>query len=393
MKNFFIALALFALSFSSTFSLEPLNVAIINTNAGPHNIDVELNDYTGGTAVNIYSESFTGLTPNSSGVITFSLGIGSVAWDGILSNTVNSYYIIDVKIGGTLYAQYRLDELIRLQAQNGITDKDGNIVPGEDDASTLGTDTQRWKDVFVGPASIHIGESGDEGSISFTTGTNTLNLNADVTNTSGDFTVGGAANFEVKGNNGNLTTAGRIDLADNLRFTGAGAFITHTVGGEDIRVHNNFVIGNAGNDNFKVVNGSGNTTIKGKTEINNNNSGAGNASLKLTNDDATNNSFALNITQGHQAFSVDNSSATIGNNDPITIGTNTIIRLKSGGGNISGNLISDGQTKGQILYITNEDGGEIDLDDSNIIGNAKIEQRSVLHLIWLGNKWAVINRY
>ncbi|MCB0701069.1 MAG: hypothetical protein KDC55_00045 [Ignavibacteriae bacterium] len=228
--------------------------------------------------------------------------------------------------------------------------------------------------------------------MSYNTSTNTLNLTAVITNTTGDLTVGGAANFEVKGNNGNLITAGRVDLGGNLRFTGTGSFITHT-NNDDIRVHNNFVIGNAGNDNFKVVNGSGNTTIKGKTEINNNNSGAGNASLKLTNDDATNNSFALNITQGHQAFSVDNSSANIGNNDPITIGTNTIIRLKSGGGNISGNLISDGQTKGQILYITNEDGGEIDLDDSNIIGAAKIDPRSVLHLIWLGNKWAVINRY
>lgn len=391
MKNLFIVLALCALSFSSAYSLEPLNVSIINTNAGPHNLTVEVNNYDGGVA-NVYTENFNGLTPNSSGVISFTLGVGSPVWTGIAASSVSSYYIIDVKIG-TLYAQYRLDELIRLQAQSGITDKDGNIIPGESDASTLGSDDQRWKDVFVGPASIHIGESGDEGSINFTTGTNTLNLNADVTNTSGDLTVGGAANFEIKGNNGNLTTAGRVDIANNLRFTGAGAFITHTLGGEDIRVHNNFVIGNAGNDNFKVVNGNGNTTIKGKTEINNNSTGAGNASLKLTNDDATNESFALNITQGHQALSVDNNTATIGDNDAITVGTNTIIRLKSGGGDISGNLISDGQSKGQILYITNEDAGEIDLDDSNIIGSAKIDQRSVLHLIWLGNKWAVVNRY
>jgi|GEM_PF-1938856 len=390
MKNIFIVIALCALSITSAYSLEPLNVSIINTNAGPHNLTVEVNNYDGGVA-NVYTENFNGLTPNSSGVISFTLGVGSAAWTGIAASSINSFYVIDVKIG-TLYAQYRLDELIRLQAQSGVTDKDGNIIPGEDDAASLGSDDQRWKDVFVGPASIHIGESGDEGSISFTTGTNTLNLNADVTNTSGDLTVGGAANFEVKGNNGNLTTAGRVDLGGNLRFTGAGSFITHA-NNDDIRVHNNFVIGNAGNDNFKVVNGSGNTTIKGKTEINNNNSGAGNASLKLTNDDATNGSFALNITQGHQAFSVDNSSATIGNNDPITIGTNTIIRLKSGGGNISGNLISDGQTKGQILYITNEDAGEIDLDNSNIIGAAKIDPRSVLHLIWVGNKWMVINRY
>lgn len=391
MKNFLIGMVLCALSLSSVYSLEPLNVAIINTDAGPHNLTVEVNNYNGGV-VNIYSENFNGVSPNSSGVISFTLGVGSATWTGISSASVTSYYIIDVKIGSTLYAQYRLDELIRLQAQSGITDTGGNIIPGEDDASSLGSDSQRWKDVFVGPASIHIGASGDEGSVSYNTSTNTLNLTADITNTTGDLTVGGATNFEIKGNNGNITTAGRVDLGGNLRFTGTGSFITHT-NNDDIRVHNNFVIGNAGNDNFKVVNGSGNTTIKGKTEINNNNSGAGNASLKLTNDDATNESFALNITQGHQALSVDNNTTTIGNGNPITVGVNTIIRLKSGGGNISGNLISDGQTKGQILYITNEDAGEIDLDDSNIIGAAKIDPRSVLHLIWVGNKWMVINRY
>lgn len=391
MKNFLIGMVLCALSLSSVYSLEPLNVAIINTDAGPHNLTVEVNNYNGGV-VNIYSENFNGVSPNSSGVISFTLGVGSATWTGISSASVTSYYIIDVKIGSTLYAQYRLDELIRLQAQSGITDSGGNIIPGEDDASSLGSDSQRWKDVFVGPASIHIGASGDEGSVSYNTSSNTLNLTADITNTTGDLTVGGATNFEIKGNNGNITTAGRVDLGGNLRFTSTGSFITHT-NNDDIRVHNNFVIGNAGNDNFKVVNGSGNTTIKGKTEINNNNSGAGNASLKLTNDDATNESFALNITQGHQALSVDNSTTTIGNGNPITVGVNTIIRLKSGGGNISGNLISDGQTKGQILYITNEDAGEIDLDDSNIIGAARIDPRSVLHLIWVGNKWMVINRY
>ncbi|PKL79401.1 MAG: hypothetical protein CVV25_08125 [Ignavibacteriae bacterium HGW-Ignavibacteriae-4] len=325
MKSILLSLALCVFAFSSALSLEPLNVAIINTNAGPHNLTVELNNYTTGSAVNVYSETFNGLTPNSSGVISFTLGIGSAPWTGITSATVGTYHIIDVKIGGNLYAQYRIDELIRLQAQNGVTDKDGNIIPVENDASTLGTNTQRWKDVYVGPASFHIGAPGDEASISYTTGTNTLNVTSDVTNTTGDLTVGGATNFEVNGNNGNLTTAGRVDLAGNLRFTGAGAFITHTVVGEDIRVHNNFVIGTAGNDNFKVVNGSGNTTIKGKTEINNNNSGAGNASLKLTNDDPTNESFALNITKGHNALSVDNNTTTIATNAAITVGVNTII--------------------------------------------------------------------
>ena len=339
MKNLFLIMALCAISISSAFSLEPLNVAIINTNAGPHNLTVEVNDYNTGSAVNIYSEVFNGLTPNSSGVITFTLGVGSVTWTGIAASSVTSYYIIDVKIGATLYAQYRLDELIRMQAQTGVSDNNGNIIPNENDASTLGTDSQRWKDVYVGPASFHIGESGDEASISYATGTNTLTLTADVTKASADLIVDGS------------TTLGDDNTSD-----------AHTV--------------------------------NGKTAINNDNTTATNAALTLTNDDVTNESFSLNIKKGQVKYSITTGVNTIDNNDPIVIGNKTIIRLKSlANANISGNVLSNGTAEGQILYITNENGGEIDLDDTNFIGTAKIAARSVLQIIWNGSNWMVINRY
>ncbi|PKL79400.1 MAG: hypothetical protein CVV25_08120 [Ignavibacteriae bacterium HGW-Ignavibacteriae-4] len=66
--------------------------------------------------------------------------------------------------------------------------------------------------------------------------------------------------------------------------------------------------------------------------------------------------------------------------------------MKSGGGNISNNLLSNGSSKGQILYITNEDAGTIDLNNTNTIGNVTIGAKSAIQLLWLGNNWVILNR-
>jgi hypothetical protein len=53
----------------------------------------------------------------------------------------------------------------------------GNVLPTTDDTYTLGDDTHRWADIFLGPASIHIGTStSDEGLLSYNTSTNVLAL-------------------------------------------------------------------------------------------------------------------------------------------------------------------------------------------------------------------------
>jgi hypothetical protein len=53
----------------------------------------------------------------------------------------------------------------------------GNINPTTDDTYTLGDDTHRWADIFLGPASIHLGTStSDEGLLSYNTTTNVLAL-------------------------------------------------------------------------------------------------------------------------------------------------------------------------------------------------------------------------
>ncbi len=47
-----------------------------------------------------------------------------------------------------------------------------HIIPSVDDTYDLGSNTNRWRDLYLGPASLHIGESGDEGILSFNTTSN-----------------------------------------------------------------------------------------------------------------------------------------------------------------------------------------------------------------------------
>gem|GEM_PF-5786633 len=55
----------------------------------------------------------------------------------------------------------------------------GNILPSADDTYTLGDDTHRWSDIFLGGETLHIGTiAGDEGTMSYITGNDVLTLNA-----------------------------------------------------------------------------------------------------------------------------------------------------------------------------------------------------------------------
>ncbi|MFZ3301207.1 MAG: LamG-like jellyroll fold domain-containing protein [Microgenomates group bacterium] len=58
----------------------------------------------------------------------------------------------------------------------------GDLLPNTDDTQTLGSDTKRWKDIFLGPATAHIGTSTtDEGTISYNTTSNILEFSSDAT--------------------------------------------------------------------------------------------------------------------------------------------------------------------------------------------------------------------
>ena len=120
MNKLITLLALLIFGVTSLYSLEPIAVSIVKTNGtAPFAITVELNDYSNGSANNIFPNTSVGsLTPNSSGVISFV--VDGASWLAITASNVNSYYILDVKVDGTLYAQYRLDELVVLQSAANI---------------------------------------------------------------------------------------------------------------------------------------------------------------------------------------------------------------------------------------------------------------------------------
>jgi hypothetical protein len=52
-----------------------------------------------------------------------------------------------------------------------------SLLPGSDDSIDLGDNTHRWRDLYLGPDTLHIGTSTtDEGYLSYTTSTNVLNM-------------------------------------------------------------------------------------------------------------------------------------------------------------------------------------------------------------------------
>lgn len=116
MKNLFLLFTLL-FTYNITFALEPVRVAIVTTSGNTLPVDVELFDY--GTNTSLHTLSLGPLTANSSGIISFIVDGGTPAWNSINSSSVNSNVILNVKTGGTLYAQYRLDNLIIVQAQSG----------------------------------------------------------------------------------------------------------------------------------------------------------------------------------------------------------------------------------------------------------------------------------
>lgn len=181
MKKIFLLIALTLLAISTATALEPLKVAIFKT-GGAANVQVVLNDYTGGTATAVYTGPSVSLTPNSSGIIVINIANNTAAtdWADITAGQVNSYYVLDVIVGGTLYAQYRLDQQIINQSQGGVLDSDGNLTPPEDGGGSIGSDDARWSDLFVGSNTIHVGPAGGapltELAISYNAGTAYLNV-------------------------------------------------------------------------------------------------------------------------------------------------------------------------------------------------------------------------
>ena len=178
--------------------------------------------------------------------------------------------------------------------QRALFSSDGNFLPATDNTYSLGTDTNRWSEVFVAGGSVHIGPTGGESgdtelrlgyaadaatisvnattAIDLTTATTSVNNaltvtgNVDAMNgldvTSGALTVGGDTNFIVDAATGNTDIAGTLAVVGATTLSGnvdaqAGLDVT----GGDLTV---------GGTSFTVDAATGNTGITGTLAVSGN---------------------------------------------------------------------------------------------------------------------------
>jgi hypothetical protein len=214
MKNLFVLFAIALLSFSTALSLEPAKVAFTHSGTGSVSVEIRLTDYTGGTANTLYTQSVASYTPNGSGVIIAT--VAGTGWTAITPAQVNAYCVLDVYVGGTLYAQYRLDQLILSQSSNSLLDNDGNLTPAESGGADLGNDNNRWGDLFLKGNTLHVGPDGGMA------GNNELAISYNDADNS--------AHFIVAGTDALVATTGLVKAPQDF-FAGDGVE-THTSGTE-----------------------------------------------------------------------------------------------------------------------------------------------------------------
>jgi len=94
---------------------------------------------------------------------------------------INTSTLLDIYVNGTLFSQKRYDQLILVQAEATVLDNSGNFNP-QTLNGTIGTDDNRWDDVYVGGNTLHIGPNdGDlnntEMELSYSGNTGTISVN------------------------------------------------------------------------------------------------------------------------------------------------------------------------------------------------------------------------
>jgi len=137
---------------------------------------------------------------NSTGTITEAKGIqiGSTtaisSWGIYISADINNYFEGSIGIGTSDPSSFKLQV-------------DGHVGPNSNDTYDLGSDSLRWRDIYLGPGTVHIGTStSDEGTLSYDTTGNDVTLDATgsvilgkIDGSVGIGTSSAGANFNIQG--------------------------------------------------------------------------------------------------------------------------------------------------------------------------------------------------
>ena len=115
MKKLLLLIAVAIASTAMAYSLSPI-VAVVNYSNGD-DISVTV---TEGSGSPIYTENIDPVTPNSSGLLVFPVGVGSTDWTNINEASVTTSHVLNVFDDGTLIAQFRLDYLVEVSARSGL---------------------------------------------------------------------------------------------------------------------------------------------------------------------------------------------------------------------------------------------------------------------------------
>ncbi|MFN3195813.1 MAG: hypothetical protein ACE364_07695 [Chlorobiota bacterium] len=279
MKTIILILLLTVIA-TTLSALEPSKVAYYTNNTAAQNVYVELKDYTTSTML-FRGETFS-LTPNDNGIVIVDVndypGGGATGdWSGINASVINTSTMLDIYVNGTLFSQKRYDQLILVQAEATVLDNSGNFNP-QTLNGTIGTDDNRWEDVYIGGNTLHIGpDDGDanntEMELSYSGNTGTVSVDntpmLDITTTgieSNGNIILGTANSSISN-----SASTQVEFADNiylqpnndLVFEGQSAILTNSTA--PIRVEDDLAVGVSGgaNDKFYVSLSNGNTRIDG----------------------------------------------------------------------------------------------------------------------------------
>jgi hypothetical protein len=261
-------------------ALEPSKVAYYTNNTAAQNVYVELKDYSTNTML-FRGETFN-LAPNDNGIVIvdvndYPAGGATGDWAGINASVINTSTMLDIYVNGTLFSQKRYDQLILVQAEATVLDNSGNFNP-QTLNGTIGTDDNRWDDVYVGGNTLHIGPNdGDinntEMELSYSGNTGTVTVDntpmLDITTTgiesNGNIILGLASSSISNSASTQVEFADNIYLQPNndLVFEGQSAILTNSTA--PIRVEDDLAVGTSGgaNDKFYVSLSNGNTRIDG----------------------------------------------------------------------------------------------------------------------------------